>query len=90
MTITKNGKEYLIFMEKIELLVEVSWKMGEKDWVLPKQKMGEPFQTYSDRLSKEESEWNGMRDKLDLWYDEMEELGHIGYPKDKFRGVEDL
>ncbi len=31
-----------------------------------------------------------MKSRLDLWLKEMNNLGHIGYPMDKFRGVEDL
>ena len=90
MTISKNGKEYLTFMEKIELLVKLSFEMDEKDFMLPQRKIGENMKVYQDRIDKVTNEWDEMRDKLDLWYDEMEELGHIGYPKDKFRGVEDL
>ena len=62
MTISKNGKEYLIFFEKIKLLEEVHEVIEDED----------------------------MKSRLDLWLKEMNNLGHIGYPMDKFRGVEDL
>lgn len=31
-----------------------------------------------------------MVNGFNLWLKEMKGLGHIGYPKDKFRGIEDL
>ena len=31
-----------------------------------------------------------MRNRFSIWLKEMNRYGHIGYPKDKFRGVEDL
>jgi hypothetical protein len=62
MTISKNGKEYLSFMEKIDLLENVQTIIEDED----------------------------MKSRLDLWLKEMNNLGHIGYPMDKFRGVEDL
>ena len=62
MTISKNGKEYLTFMEKIDLLEDVKKVIEDED----------------------------MKHRFDLWYKELRNLGHIEYPMDKFRGVEDL
>ena len=33
---------------------------------------------------------DNMKSSFELWLKEMNNLGHIGYPMDKFRGVEDL
>ena len=33
---------------------------------------------------------DNMKSSFELWLKEMNKLGHIEYPMDKFRGVEDL
>jgi len=89
MTITKNGKEYLTFKEKLDLLVKMSceWDMGK---IVPAQQGIEGLDDYKKRVEEWTLEMSDIEEQISLWIDEMEELGHIGYPKDKFRGVEDL
>ena len=59
---TKDGKEYLTFFEKIKLLEKVQEVIEDED----------------------------MKHRFELWLKEMNGCGHLGYPIDKFRGVEDL
>ena len=59
---TKDGKEYLTFFEKIKLLEKVQEVIEDED----------------------------MKHRFELWLKEMNGCEHLGYPIDKFRGVEDL